>query len=109
MFTKVCEFSYYNDNEEQMCKVTKQKCIHDWLFADAIECYETTFIYPRYSYIKRRLEDITSCIGDYGLGAINIDGYHIAGKANGYTINQGKQIYNEMELIQYLLKKNQKK
>lgn len=101
-----CEFSYYNEKEEQMCSITKEKCIYDWLFPDAIECYETTKIYPEYSYIYRRLKYAEFCNFDgSGYGAINIKGYHIAACKKGFTINHGKEIYSKMELIKKLLKK----
>lgn len=102
---KKCEFSFYN-GEEQYCSVTKEKCIYDWLFPDAVECHETTKIYPEYSYINRMLESINGWrFDDSGIGAVNIKGYHISGCKDGFKINHGKQIYTKMELIKLLLKK----
>lgn len=104
-----CEFSFYN-GEEQYCSVTKEKCIYDWLFPDAVECHETTRIYPEYSYINRMLEEAYNgwLFGGFGKGSTNINGYHISRSKDGYTINHGKEIYSKNDLIKKLIKSKKK-
>lgn len=101
---KKCKFSKW-ENNNQICFITDEPCVHSFLFPDPYLCYDKYKIYPSYCYYSDKLDDITPTYNDHGYNALNINGLHITKCKSGFTINhckKDKQIYSKKDLIKKL-------